>query len=150
MKTLLTITLSFIAITALAAPIEVRQTREECRAVQAQSIKEDQDCYWLDNPYWADRYGTDVQAAREKVMFQYEKNERLKVEVDGAKRQTIQDATKLSDLPVDSRFDWSTSTITLGGQPGTPEKPSFLTFGITGSIFAIVAVLISIFITRKK
>lgn len=124
-KTLFTILFSLLIINVtFALPIECRSTNQECRTDRWNTVP-GLDCYALDNPYWSDQYGTDPAECTAKVMFEYERSERIKVAPTEAAKDALRNVTKVSDFAYDIRFDYATSTP-LGGmsQPEQQEELS--------------------------
>ncbi|OGK35102.1 hypothetical protein A3F59_02610 [Candidatus Roizmanbacteria bacterium RIFCSPHIGHO2_12_FULL_38_13] len=136
MKFILTIFLSLIAFTALASyPIECRQNKTECQS----RWDKGQDCYSLDNLYWTNQYGTDPDVCTAKAMFEYEKEERIKIARTEAEKNSIKGITMASEFAQDIRFDWATDTP-LGGATD-PERGSVSTGVLVGIISLIIVIL---------
>jgi len=140
--------------TVLAAPIECRQTKQECFdevwVVDRPDNPRlsDKTCIILSEQHWSDRYGTDVKECEKKATLELSIGERLKYETDNVKRQAIKDATKLSDLPYDIRFDYSTDTP-ANPEAGFVKGSTTILGGIIAVILMVIGWVVSVFVRKK-
>lgn len=126
-KPILTISLFLFVSVALAHPVICKPTPQECTQ---EANKTGEPCY--------------LDSQCEQIKFNYEKQERLK---DG---QNVQDAKTKADFPIDSKFDWSTSTPTKNSH-ATSTLAGFITpqSSILGGIIALILVVLGFVFKRK-
>ena len=118
MKTLFTFTLSLIALTVLAAPIECRLTREDCQ------VRWDagQDCIVSSDPVHALKYGADPAQCTDAVMTNYTQKEKQKYQdkmgLEAPTSFTDYSTNTPKEAPINPESGFATTTLLTWGGVG--------------------------------
>ena len=127
MKNFLTITFSLMTLTALAAPWQCVQTKEECRALRDKGIE----CLPLDNQAIVAIYGNDVGQCTRGILNVYEAKETAKYK-----------ARNGGQNPRADYFDYSSSTLG-NGQTGSANSNLLVYGGLGALLVALVVWVVS-------